>query len=87
MDQKLEVLSATDSCARFIIFLFHCTLSPIYESPLITWLVSSIIDGNKIKYKANEIISEYEYISQKNGIKENIVLSSKPSNLLILSLL
>lgn len=48
-------------------------------APIVDEKYNSIIDGNKIKYKANEIISEYEYISQKNGIKENIVLSSKPS--------
>lgn len=48
-------------------------------APIVDKKYNSIIDGNKIKYKANEIISEYEYISQKNGIKENIVLSSKPS--------
>ena len=48
-------------------------------APTVDEKYNSVIDGNKITYKANGIISEYEYTSQKNGVKENIVLSSKPS--------
>jgi len=48
-------------------------------APIVDEKYNSVIDGNKITYKANGIISEYEYTSQKNGVKENIVLSSKPS--------
>lgn len=39
---------------------------------------NSSIEKDSIVYKSDNIISEYQYISQKSGVKENIILSSKP---------
>ncbi len=41
---------------------------------------NSRIDKNYIVYKSKDAISEYQYISKENGVKENIILSSKPSS-------
>lgn len=43
-------------------------------------IYDSNMDEQHIVYKSDQAISEYQYISQKNGIKENVIIAERPDS-------